>query len=52
VIVVTRGGTSAIVKVPVADHAVAAAVPAVSFTPWNERTRQNFGPAEGEVITV
>ena len=34
---------------PVADHAVAAAVPTVSMTPWNERTRQKCGPAVGRL---
>src|SRR5262245_18293518 len=50
--VFTCNGPSGTTKVPTWDHAVAAAVPAVSITPWNERTRQNFGPGLFSWMTV
>src|SRR6266545_2433067 len=48
----TWSGASGTRNVPTGDQAVTAAVPAVSITPWKERTRQNFAPAVGSWATV
>ena len=52
VIVFTCSGPSGTTNVPVCDHAVTAAVPAVSITPCDEFTRQNFVPAVGSWMIV
>src|SRR3954469_551278 len=51
VIEATFGAPEAIVNVPVVDHAVAALTVSL-FIPWNDRTRQKWGPVVGRLMTV